>query len=68
MHVHVGTGPPMSGDMAAATAHRSGPGDLIQLVVGVALATVRVEDVAQLGRLLGLVLEAVHAGPRSAGE
>ncbi|WKX69340.1 TetR/AcrR family transcriptional regulator [Streptomyces sp. XD-27] len=43
------------------------PGDLIQLVVGVALATVRGEDAAQPGRLLGLVLDAVHAGPCPAG-
>ncbi|MEU8529340.1 MULTISPECIES: TetR/AcrR family transcriptional regulator [Streptomyces] len=42
------------------------PDDLVQLVVGIALATVRVEDAAQPGRLLELALDAVHAAPRPA--
>lgn len=37
--------------------------DLVQLVVGIALSTARGHDAAQPGRLLALVLDAVHAAP-----
>ncbi|MGI5488687.1 TetR/AcrR family transcriptional regulator [Microtetraspora malaysiensis] len=41
------------------------PGDLIQLVVGIALSTARNDDDAgRPDRLLALVLDAVHARPR----
>jgi AcrR family transcriptional regulator len=50
-----------------ANAQRSGtaradlpPGDLLQLVVGIALATTNVDDVDQPGRLLALVLDAIR--------
>ncbi|MFE0104007.1 TetR/AcrR family transcriptional regulator [Streptomyces sp. NPDC059009] len=40
------------------------PGDLVQLVVGIALSTTRgTSDTEQPDRLLGLVLNAVHAHP-----
>ncbi|CAM5437555.1 TetR family transcriptional regulator [Streptomyces spiroverticillatus] len=38
--------------------------DLVQLVTGVALATVHAGDAGQAGRLLSLTLDAVHAAPR----
>ncbi len=40
-----------------------GPGDLLQLVVGVALATVRTADPEEPARLLGLILDAIPAPP-----
>ncbi|MFF8581768.1 TetR/AcrR family transcriptional regulator [Streptomyces albidoflavus] len=37
--------------------------DLVHLIVGIALSTVRGPDAEQPGRLLALVLDAVHAAP-----
>ncbi|MFI6873486.1 TetR/AcrR family transcriptional regulator [Streptomyces sp. NPDC050400] len=38
--------------------------DLVQLVTGIALSTMRGEDEARAARLLDLVLDAAHAAPR----
>jgi len=40
------------------------PDDLVQLVVGIALATARRDDADQAGRLLTLALDAVYGAPR----
>ncbi|GAA3722756.1 hypothetical protein HDA32_000805 [Spinactinospora alkalitolerans] len=43
------------------------PGDLVQLVLGIALSTARSGDAGQPGRLLAPVLDAVHGPGGRAG-